>query len=179
MSDVTVWQQPTVVVVTGLPGTGKSTLAEGIAKAARAPAFSVDWLLGAIAPSGVLSGAARPVVRGVYEGLLSSLLTRQLMLGQSAVLDTIASDDIIEAWSSITYQYDGRLVTVEGVCSDETVHRSRVEGRRRNIPGWHEIDWSHVEFMKKEIEPLTVPRFTVDAIHPAASNLSAVLRHIG
>jgi adenylate kinase family enzyme len=54
---VTTWEQPTVLVVTGLPGTGKSTLAERVAKAAGAPAFSVDWLLGAIAPSGVLNDA--------------------------------------------------------------------------------------------------------------------------
>jgi len=162
-----------------LPGTGKSTLAEGIAAATRAPAFSVDWLLGAIAPSGVLDDAPRPVVRGIYERLLSSLLTRQLMLGQSAVLDMIAGDEIIAEWSSIADEYGGRLVTVECVCSDETVHRSRIEGRTRSIPGWHEIDWGHVEFMKKEIEPLSVPHLTVDAMEPAGSNLKYVLTQIG
>ncbi|MDY0910481.1 AAA family ATPase [Microbacterium sp. CFBP9034] len=178
MSGATVWQQPTLVVVTGLPGTGKSTLAEGIATAAGAPAFSVDWLLGAIAPSGVLDGAPRPVVRGIYERLLRSLLSRQLMLGQSAILDTIAADETIQEWSSIAHQHGGRLITIECVCSNEAVHRSRIEGRTRNIPGWHEIDWSHVEFMKTELEPLSVPHFTVDAIEPAGSNLTAVLGHI-
>ena len=64
------------------------------------------------------------------------------------------------------------------VLGRKTAHRSRVEGRRRNIPGWHEIDWSHVEFMMTEIQPLSVPHFTVDAMESAESNLSTVLRHL-
>jgi len=173
-----VWDQPTVLVITGLPGTGKSTLAESIAKLVGVPAFSGDWLLGAIAPSDVLNGVERPVVRGIYERLLSSLLTRQLMLGQSAVLDCIATDDFIEGWSAIADQYGARLVTVECVCSDETLHRSRIDGRRRNIPGWHEIDWTHVEYMKSEIQPLQVPHLRIDAIVRADINVSTVLHHI-
>lgn len=179
MSAATVWSQPTVVVITGLPGTGKSTLAEGVARAVGAPAFSVDWLLGAIAPSGVLDDAERPVVQGIYERLLGSLFTRQLILGQSAVLDCIAGNDIISQWSAIARQHQGRLVTVKCVCSDEVVHRSRVEGRNRGIPGWHEIDWSHVEFMKNEIEPLHIPYLRVDAVETAEVNLWRVLRELG
>ena len=178
MSIASVWDQPTILVITGLPGTGKSTLAESIAKVVGAPAFSVDWILGAIAPSGVLDGVERPVVRGVYERLLGSLLARQLMLGQSAVLDCIATDQLIEEWSALARQYRARLVTVECVCSDETVHRSRIEGRTRNIPGWHEIDWNHVEFMKTELQPLHVPRLVVDAIESADTNVRTVLQHM-
>jgi len=34
--------KPTLVVLSGLPGTGKSTLAEAIAKQTQLPIFSVD-----------------------------------------------------------------------------------------------------------------------------------------
>lgn len=51
---------PAAVVLTGLPGTGKSTLADRAAAALGAPSFSGDWLLGALAPHGVLRGM--PVV---------------------------------------------------------------------------------------------------------------------
>jgi hypothetical protein len=58
---------PVVIVFTGLPGTGKSTLAEAVARRIGAPAFAGDWLLGALAPHGVLSGTGpadlRPGVR--------------------------------------------------------------------------------------------------------------------
>ena len=178
VSIASVWDQPTILVITGLPGTGKSTLADSIARVVGAPAFSVDWILGAIAPSGVMDGVERRVVRGLYERLLGSLLTRQLMLGQSAVLDCIATDDTIEDWSALAHQYNARLVMVECVCSDETVHRSRIEGRTRNIPGWHEIDWNHVEFMKNELQPLHVPHLVVDAIESADTNVRTVLQHM-
>jgi hypothetical protein len=41
------------------------------------------------------------------------------------------------------------------VCSDEALHRRRIEGRRRGIPGWHDIGWDHVESMRTEQPGLT------------------------
>ena len=29
-------------------------------------------------------------------------------------------------------------------CRDAELHRARVEGRQRQIPGWYELDWDHV-----------------------------------
>jgi predicted kinase len=171
------WRQPTVVVVTGLPGTGKSTVADQLAQYVGAPAFSGDWLLGAVAPSGVLDHVDRAITMQVYEGLLESLFRRQLMLGQSAILDCRASDELVGKWCAIAAQLGGRLVTVECVCSDEQTHRSRIAGRQRNIPGWHEIDWARVEYMRLTTKPLTVSRLTIDAIAPVEDNLSSVLRY--
>jgi predicted kinase len=42
--------RPQVIIFTGLPGTGKSTLAERVARAVRAPAFAGDWLMGGLNP---------------------------------------------------------------------------------------------------------------------------------
>ena len=171
------WAHPTVLVVTGLPGTGKSTLADRVAEWVGAPSFSGDWLLGAIAPSGALDDLERSVTLGIYEGLLRSLFTRQLMLGQSAILDCTASDRLIEEWAGVAAPLGGRLLTVECVCSDEEVHRSRIEGRTRNIPGWHEIDWSHVEYMRRGAQPMRIPRLIIDALRPLEENVSAILAH--
>ena len=36
-------------------------------------------------------------------------------------------------------------VVVMTSCADAGLHRSRVEGRQRQIPNWYELDWDHVE----------------------------------
>lgn len=61
---------------------------------------------------------------------------------------------------------------VECVCTDEALHRRRIEGRRRDIPGWHEVGWDHVERMRAELRPLTTQDLTLDAVSPLDHNLA-------
>ncbi len=172
---VRVLAPPTVVVLTGLPGTGKSTLADRAARVLGAPSFSGDWLLGALAPHGVLTGLDRATYRRVYSDLLATLVTRQLLLGQSAVVDCLADDALLERWRGLADDHGARLAVVECRCGDVDVHRRRIEGRRRGIPGWHEVDWAHVERMRAEFPPLTVEHLTLDT---ASGDVGAALARV-
>jgi predicted kinase len=167
-----------VVVFTGLPGTGKSTMADRIASDLGAPAFAGDWLLGALKPHGVLAGLERPTFLAMYYDLLATLMNRQLMLGQSAVMDCLLTDELAETWRKAAQQYGAGFHVVECSCTDESEHRRRVETRRRNIPGWHEITRPHVERMKLEYPPLTFPHLTLDAIDPVDQNLETVQQYL-
>jgi predicted kinase len=169
---------PVVIAFTGLPGTGKSTLADGLAAAIGAPCFAGDWLMGALKPHGLLNGLDRPTFLAMYVDLLGTLLTRQLMLHQSAVTDCLVTDAIAARWREIAERHGARFHVVECVCTDLEVHRSRIQGRNRGIPGWHEVGWDHVERMRTEFPPLTVERLTVDAMNPVEDNMRLVLRHI-
>jgi hypothetical protein len=169
---------PQVIAFTGLPGTGKSTMAERLAQAIGAPAFAGDWLMGALKPHGVLAHLDRPTYLSMYYGLLETLVKRQLMLRQSAVTDCLISDTVANRWRETAAGYGGRLHVVECVCSDIGLHRSRLEGRTRGIPGWHEVGWEHVERMRVEYPPLTVERLVIDAVNPVEGNLSLVREHV-
>src|ERR1700709_1964408 len=93
----------TVLVFTGLPGTGKSALADLTAKTLRVPAFAGDWLLGALQPAQqALAGLDRATYLELYRGLLRALITRQLILGQSAIVDCIVDDSTLEGWRTLT-----------------------------------------------------------------------------
>jgi hypothetical protein len=47
-----------LIVFSGLPGTGKGTLAEAAGRQLRVPVFAVDWLLGSLTPFGGRDGLA-------------------------------------------------------------------------------------------------------------------------
>ena len=169
-----------IIAFTGLPGTGKSTLAEQLAQETGVPAFAGDWLLGALSPHGILRGLDHPAFLAMYYDLLGTLIERQLMLGQSAIVDCLVNEEIAERWAELAARYDGRLRIMECVCSDEDEHRRRLEGRRRGIPGWHEVGWDHVVRMRSEYPQLEGVRLTVDAMEAVPANLDRVrtfLRH--
>jgi predicted kinase len=90
--------RPAPVVFTGLPGTGTSTAADAVAREIGAPAFAGDWLFGALAPHRILHGLERQRSLAVYFDLLGVLARRQLMLGQSAVLDCVVTAVIAGRW---------------------------------------------------------------------------------
>lgn len=69
-------QTPLIIAFAGLPGTGKSTLAEWLATDLGAPAFAGDWLMGSLQPFGVLSGLERLPYLEMYYRLLGAATFR-------------------------------------------------------------------------------------------------------
>lgn len=168
-----------IIAFTGLPGTGKSTLAERLARTIRTPAFAGDWMLGALTPYRILGGLERDAFISLHNNILETLVVRQLLLDQSAITDCVLDDETARKWAGIADEHGASLRVVECVCSDIDLHKSRVDGRVRGIPGWHEIDWQHVENMRVEFPQLTVERLQVDAVEPVDANLRAVLDYLG
>ena len=82
------------IVFSGLPGTGKSRLAEAVGRELNIPVFAKDWLEAALLRSG-LEKSDRLGYAG-YE-LLTTLAERQLSLGQPVILDSVASFERIRA----------------------------------------------------------------------------------
>jgi hypothetical protein len=67
---------------------------------------------------------------------------------------------------------------VECVCSDEALHRARLSGRQRGIPGWHELEWSEVERVRSYYVPWDEPRLALDAVRPFEENLREAMRYV-
>ncbi|MBS2540073.1 AAA family ATPase [Catenulispora sp. NF23] len=153
---------PVAVLVAGVPGAGKSTLAEGLARELRAAVFSMDWQLGALTPFRVLTNDNQVPVA---EMMIVAALARQLQLGLDVVLDVTGHEvQARERYRRVTENLGARLVGVECVCSDAELHRSRVEGRDRGIPGWRPtVPWEHVLRMRGQWEAWPEPHAVMDS----------------
>jgi hypothetical protein len=110
--------------------------------------------------------------------LLETLIIRQLMLDQDVVIDALVDESQVEAWHEAAARFSPQWYLIECVCSDDGIHRERIENRIRGIPGWHEVGWDFVERMRSELPPLTGDRLTVDAMEPVADNLGRVLEYM-
>jgi predicted kinase len=167
-----------LIVVAGVPGSGKSTLADALGRRLGHPVFAVDWLLGALTPFG---GRHLDGVLDLGAELLTTLALRQLSLGQSAILDHPAEDGATRArWHSLARWAGARFIAVRCVCTDLAVHRARVQGRVRGIPGWHDAaDWDDVT-RRLANYPQWMGAVTVDtAAAPPESLVESVLARLG
>lgn len=170
--------KPVVVLAAGVPGTGKSTLAEGLARVLKAPVFSMDWQLGALTPFKVLTNDN---VGPLAELMLIGAVARQTQLGLDVVIDATGhEEEARRRYRAVADSLGACFVGVECICSDESAHRGRIEGRDRGIPGWPgTVAWEHVLRMKTLWERWEDPHLLVDsATTPAEESLRLVLKEV-
>jgi predicted kinase len=162
-----------LVVVSGLPGVGKSALADALGERLGAPVLSVDPVEAAILRSGI----PRSFETGLAAyGVVAALAEQQLRLGLGVVVDAVSSLEVArEMWRRAAAPTGTPVRVVEVVCADAALHRARLEGRQRGLDGFPEPTWDEVEARRAEWEPWEEDRLVVDAVAPLAVNLETVL----
>ena len=89
-----------MVLITGLPGSGKSTMAEVAGRALGAPVLGHDWAMSGLRPFAEVQDALDAMGtrghRGVGWSVLWALARSQLRLGSSVVLDGVARDPEVD-----------------------------------------------------------------------------------
>lgn len=170
-----------LIVVTGWTGAGKSTLAEAVAAQLNATVTSLDWVMSGLrALPEVWEAVELPpeLQRRVGWNLLARSAEQQLRRGSSCVLDLVARQEIRLEWEELAARYGARFRVIECMCSDEEVHRTRVEGRDRGIPGWYELEWERVQRGRELYTPLHEPKIVIDAINPLDTNVASAMAWI-
>ncbi len=160
-----------LIIFSGLPGTGKSTLAEMIGKDLGIPVFAKDWLEATLLRSGLEPVTEKKSLGSAGYELLTTLAERQFMLGQSVILDSVAGTRSIRStWQQLSKRYEADRRVIECICSDVSLHRARLLDRKRNIQGWHELEWSEVERVKQYYSPWEEEHLVLDMLRPLEEN---------
>lgn len=164
-----------VIIIVGLPGSGKSTVAEGLAEKLVLPLFSVDPIESSI----IRSGAERSFETGLAAYLVAeTLASEQLKFGLSVIMDSVSAvKKAREMWRDLSNKHRARLIIIECVLNSD-LHKKRVEARVRNIHGFPELTWDDVESRRKVYLPWEEERLVLDTANNAEDNLEKALRYI-
>jgi predicted kinase len=146
-----------LVVIGGLPATGKSTIATALARRTATPYVRVDRIEQAIVTWSSLSHPLGPVGYAVaYE-----LAEEQLQLGLDVIVECVNPVAVTrDGWLDMAATAGAVPIEVEVICSDEAEHRRRVETRVTDVDGLPKPAWSAV--LKREYEPWNRERLVID-----------------
>ena len=124
------------------------------------------------------SGIAREEPTGLAAYVVANALAdAQLSLGATVVVDAVNPvEEARRGWRELTARHGIRLRLCEVVCSDRDEHRRRVERRESDLDGLKVPTWDDV--IKREYEPWTEPRLTVDTVLSRAECLTAIFAYI-
>lgn len=162
----------------GLPGSGKSTIAEVVGARLQMPVVSVDPIESSILRAGI--DADQPTGLAAY--LVAETLGESILLsGSGLILDAVnAVAPAREQWVALAAKLGEPLRFIEVICSDPVIHRERLESRERKLPhlaepNWHAVEQSLDEYAEWGGPSAAVARITLDSVEPLGVNVDRAL----
>ena len=156
-----------LVVLSGLPGVGKTTIARELARTTGAVHLRIDSIEQALRRAGYrVGGEGYEVAYAVAED--------NLRAGRIVIADCVNPWPLTrDAWRSVAERAGVAALDVEIVCSDVAVHKRRVESREPDLAGHVLPTWQDV--VERDYRDWDRDRLVVDT---AACDVSAAVRAI-
>ena len=164
------FRQPALVVFSGLPGVGKTTIAKILCRKIRACYLRADTIEQTL----LCQMPDRPVTCEGY-AVAYSIAQENLALGCDVVADSVNPIALTrDAWRQVAVRSEAFCLEVEIICSHVPTHRQRVEGRKADSIGMTLPTWQKV--MERNYAPWHGTRLIIDTASLTAEQAAAQIR---
>ena len=165
--------QPALIIFSGLPGTGKSTLANRLARELRSPLLRIDDVAGPLPEITDIAFWDSKIA------LMLELADVQLELGLSIVLDSVfMGSDRLHA-QQLAHNYAALFRPVYCFVSDEAVWQQRVTERFEALQNGAVATWERILEQRKHFQPREQgTALFIDAVAPLEQTYAALLEFV-
>ena len=161
-----------LVLIDGLPGVGKTSIARELARAAGGIHLRIDSIEQALRNCGIPVSAEGYVVG-------YAVAEDNLRLGKLVIADCVNPwPQTRAAWRAVATRTQVGSLDVEVICSDPAEHRRRVESRVADIPGHQVPTWQDVverDYYPWDDEPRVIIDTAVTSVADAVSRIRQAL----
>ena len=148
-------RSPVLYIFSGLPGSGKTSLARRLAQHLSCAYLRIDTI-----EQGLRDLLSAHVEAEGYH-LAHRIASDNLRVGSSVVADSCNPLELTRReWEQVAREAGVRHVNIEVACSDTREHRRRLGARTSDIPGLKLPRWDEVR--SRTYEPWTVERIVID-----------------
>ena len=169
-----------LILFSGLAGTGKSTLAQALARGLKIPVISFDYFIDHALPRHVLTDPGNWTNQDVFE-MMNKLAEQQLSLGVSVILDAVYfSQESRDSVRAPAKKQDARFHVIHAFCSDKNIWRERVVRRAENSsPNETPAQWDSIMAELDKFQPWSQDEaLFVDSIQPVDVNLEKIRNYL-
>jgi predicted kinase len=144
-----------LIIFSGLPGTGKTTIAGALAARLNAVYLRADTIETALRDGGVSK------IDGLGYMVGYATARENLQIGNTVIADSVNPWQLTrDAWRAAARDIGKPFFDVEVICSDKDEPRRRVENRSNDIPGLALPSWQEV--VDRDYDACTEPRLEID-----------------
>lgn len=160
-----------LIVIGGLPGAGKTTIARELARQIGAVHIRIDSIEQAIRDSGMV----RQSIDDAGYRVGYAVAEDNLRIGRTVIADSVNPLAVTrDAWLAVANRAGVSAVEIEITCSDAMEHRQRVETRVSDVAGLRLPSWQEV--VTRDYESWNRERLVIDTAGQSADQSVGMLR---
>lgn len=147
-----------LIIMGGLPGTGKTTISKALARRLGAVHLRIDTIEHEIKKAPQLD---YDEMQDAGYVIAYRLAQDNLKLGNTVIGDSVNPIEITRAaWRKVATDIDMPFIEIETLCSDTDEHKTRVETRAADIDGFDLPSWQDV--LNRDYENWTIDGVRID-----------------